>query len=194
MKRLGMVFVCLLAISILRPASALAGDENNSGYCQKAESIALGFVEPGGAGEGLLCVRNRGLKGTLRIEGLVPGNAYTVWWIYIDDPSSCVGNEFGDCGVADFYGVDPVIVLGRMDSGIAPRSGKMHFSDTIDGMQPSEGSQVWFLVFGHGAADMTDGRRLARQLLTPEDPSIGTPHLGVTPDGYPVANALFGGL
>ena len=53
---------------------------------------------------------------------------------------------------------------------------------------------VWFLVFGHGAADMTDGRRLARQLLTPEDPSIGTPHLGVTPDGYPVANALFVGL
>ena len=50
------------------------------------------------------------------------------------------------------------------------------------------------LVFGHGAADITDGRRLARQLLTPEDPSIGAPHLGVSPDGYPVANALFGGL
>lgn len=42
-------------------------------------------------------------------------------------------------------------------------------------------------MFGHGAADTNDKRQLARQLLTPEDPGAGVPHLGIEgrPFGYP---------
>jgi len=56
-------------------------------------------------------------------------------------------------------------------------------------MKPSSGSQIWLLMFGHGAADFSDGRHLARQLLTPEDPLAGAPYLGIVggPTGFPVA-------
>ena len=38
-------------------------------------------------------------------------------------------------------------------------------------------------MFGHGAADLEDRTHLARQLLTPEDPLAGKPHLGNDVDG-----------
>jgi hypothetical protein len=58
-------------------------------------------------------------------------------------------------------------------------------------MVVSSGSQVWMLMFGHLAADFNDRRQLARQLLTPEDPGAGFPHLGVAARGYPAAIAIY---
>lgn len=43
------------------------------------------------------------------------------------------------------------------------------------------------LIFGHGPAKTGDGRELARQLLTPEDPDSGAPHLGI--DGTQFMNS-----
>ena len=45
------------------------------------------------------------------------------------------------------------------------------------------GAQIWMLIFGHSADDRGDGRHLARQLLTPEAPAFGVPHLGNEDDG-----------
>jgi hypothetical protein len=129
-----------------------------------------------------LCMDSSGPSARLHAEGLVPGDAYTVWWIYIDDPSQCDAGP-GDCGMADFGGDNPLGVFGRFGSVVAPNSGKTHIFSRFRGMKPSSGSQIWILMINHGEAS-SDGRQLARQLLTPEDPAAGAPHLGV--EGGPV--------
>ncbi len=158
------------------------------GHCQNAAFQSF-------SGHSELCLTRRGISGRLKVTDLVPGDAYTVWWIYFDDPSKCQ-TPF-QCSDVDFEpgmpDADPVAVFGRMDSGIAPRKGRLRFGDFLNGMQPTSGSQVWFLIFGHGEAAYDDGRALARQLLTPEDPLAGAPHLGIqgNPAGFPVGVAVF---
>lgn len=160
-------------------------------------------------GRGTVCSTHRGLWSTMKVNGLSAGHAYTTWWVYIDDAASCANTPLpvpdaipfpepvdyaGACGLADFFTPDPsgeflnpLVVYGRMDSGIAGPSGKVRFTGDIRDFKPSSGSQVWLFVFGHGPADQSDKRQLARQLLTPEDPLSGTPHLGIEgrPFGYP---------
>ena len=174
------------------------------------------------SGRGTLCKTPRGTWSTMRLRGLTSGNAYTVWWVYIDDPDSCVNAPLstdpasptynpdipadepvgyaGRCGLADFFTMDPsgeflnpLAVYGRMDSVIADSRRKIRFAGDIRNFTPSPGSQIWMFVFGHGPADTTDNRQLARQLLTPEDPLSGVPHLGISgrPFGYPAGVVVF---
>lgn len=152
--------------------------------CEQQDIIDLGA---GIDGFTFLCFEPRGLQAQLQVEGLVPGYAYTVWWIYFDDPSLC--ETPNECGEVDFGGDDPLGVFGRFGSVVAARSGKAHINSRLTGMKPSSGSQIWIFMVGHGAADFSDGRHLARQLLTPEDPLAGAPHLGIVggPAGTPVA-------
>ena len=162
------------------------------------------------SGRGAVCTTKRGVLSHMQVRGLTPGNAYTVWWVYIDDPASCAGVRLtpensevpfpepngyaGRCGLADFFtpnaagdGLDPLAVFGRMDSAVAGGGWRTWFAGDLRGLVPSPGSQVWMFVFGHGPADVNDKRQLARQLLTPEDPGTGIPHLGIEgrPFGYP---------
>lgn len=162
------------------------------------------------SGRGKVCASGDGLWSTMKVRGLTPGNAYTVWWVYIDDPASCAGVSLtpdtaavpfpepegyaGHCGLADFFtpnqagdGLDPLAVFGRMDSVVAKPQRRTWFSGDLRGLSPAQGSQVWMFIFGHGPADQGDKRQLARQLLTPEDPTSGAPHLGIEgrPYGYP---------
>ena len=127
------------------------------------------------------------------------GDAYTVWWVYFDNPSLCTHGGAGVCGDSDFApseagGGTPLGVFGRFGSAIAPRNGKVHITGTWGGMQPSSDAELWLLMLGHGAANDGDGRHLARQLLTPEDPAAGAPHLGNAVDGTgftPVAITVY---
>lgn len=173
------------------------------------------------SGRGHLCQTPYGLWSSMKIKGLTEGNAYTVWWIYIDDPGSCVnfplpqGLELPDkssvpfdepagyasgCGLADFFTTDssgeflnPLVVYGRMDSAVTNHHRRTRFNGELRSFTPSPGSQVWMLVFGHGPAKRDDKRELARQLLTPEDPLSGMPHLGIAGRnfGYPAAVVVF---
>ena len=152
------------------------------------------------SGHGTVCATWRGLRSNMWVRGLTPGFAYTVWWVYIDDTDLCQGpiapfepeGYAGPCGFADFFDfvnvpANPLVVFGRMDSAIPRHHGWTRFSGDVRGMKPSEGSQVWMLIFGHGPAKTEDGRELARQLLTPEDPDSGAPHLGI--DGTQFMNS-----
>lgn len=173
----------------------------------------VGFNEL--SGRGTVCATPLGLWSTMQVRGLTPGNAYTTWWVYIDDPESCInfplpqgfplpdGSKIpfdepagyaGRCGLADFGTPDPsgefanpLGVFGRMDSVVARRKHRTRFAGDLRSFSPSSGSQVWLFLFGHGPADESDKRQLARQLLTPEDPASGTPHVGIEgrPFGYP---------
>jgi len=181
--------ICVLFLSAFPFAGAWAHDELG---CEVRDVGEIPVVETGVTGRAVFCVKPEGLTGQMTLKGLMPGNAYTTWWIYFDDPASCVGGGDGVCGLADFGGENPLGVFGRMDSGVVSHNGKLIIKGTLNGMEPSSGSQVWLLTFGHGAAS-DDGRQLARQLLTPENPDFGAPHLGIVGSylGYPVANAVF---
>jgi hypothetical protein len=58
-------------------------------------------------------------------------------------------------------------------------------------MRLSSGSQVLLFIGGHGPVK-NDNRARARQLLTPEDPNLGTPPLGncVDEPSDPAAGAI----
>lgn len=185
------------------PSHAETESLNWGKACDRNPAKPVPLIEGDTGGKADLCVFANRIKGSMRLKNLTPGYAYTVWWVYFDTPSACVGTTplpvplsggASGCDFDDFGGDRPQAVFGRMDSGIAPRNGRLRFNGRFRGMQPSARSEVWLLVFGHGAAAYHDGSALARQLLTPEDPGAGIPHLGNNIDGplgYPIASAVF---
>ncbi|MEM7277502.1 MAG: hypothetical protein AAF385_05185 [Pseudomonadota bacterium] len=213
---LGALLVSLFATHFTAPAQA----EGFSGWsCDKQSVISFWEENVGGSelqGKSGLCSTPFGVFSSMSITGLTPGSAYTVWWVYIDKPEECVNFPLtpdnsdlpfpepiaygGACGLADFFTPDesgeflnPLVVFGRMDSAIASNKRRTLFTGDIRNFTPAPGSQVWLFAFGHGPADESDTRQLARQLLTPEDPLSGAPHLGIAgrPFGYPAAVSVF---
>jgi hypothetical protein len=130
-------------------------------------------------GSGSVSFNRHIVHADVRLENLVPGDAYTIWFAYLDHPENC---QVQKCGDADFVGDDPVGVFGRMDAVIAGRSGRATFSGNFRNLKLSHHSMVWLIVFGHGKAS-SDHRFLARQLLTPQAPVLGAPGLGTVADG-----------
>ena len=160
--------------------------------CDNQSVIPLGGS--GIEGHAVLCTNSGNVRGEVQAKKLVAGDAYTIWFVYFDDPSLCVHGGPGVCGPRDFTGDKPVGVFGRFDSLVAPHDGKAHFSGRVRDLQPSHGSRIWLLMFGHGPVDTADGAHRARQLLTPEDPGAGAPHLGNIIDGrlgFPLAVVPF---
>ncbi|MEM1264079.1 MAG: hypothetical protein AAGH76_16900 [Pseudomonadota bacterium] len=206
--------VLLLTSLLLAAQTANASGKNSWGFFCDAEPLtnfwedAVGFDTLSGRGH--MCATRYGTIGSLAVRGLTPGNAYTVWWVYFDKPQQCSGFPLtpdvaevpapepvgyaDNCGLADFFTPDssgeflnPLAVYGRMDSVVAVNKRRTFFRGNIRDFEPAPGSQMWMFIFGHGPADQHDKRQLARQLLTPEDPLSGVPHLGIEgrPFGYP---------
>ncbi len=162
-------------------------------------------------GRANVCLTRESTRFLGRVDGLTVGNAYTLWWVYIDDASACdptflvPGPETpipapepqfyaGNCSIIDFFGEKPLAVFGRMDGGVPQKNEPQYFSGVLNDFKPAPGSQVWAFIFGHGPADEMDNARRARQLLTPEDPTAGVPHLGNNvdgPGGYPAGVIVF---
>ena len=191
----------LTAAALLMCGSATYADADG---CDHQPAVGS-FLGPNVTGTGKLCVLPGGLKGQIKLDNLDPGMAYTVWWTYFDDPGLCIGDttgtggasltgEVSECEIGDFQGVKPLGIFGRMASGVAPWTGKLNLRGELGGMQPSAGSEVWLWLFWHVPAAPGDGDALARQLLTPEDPNAGAPHLGNFvdgPRGFPAATIVF---
>lgn len=205
--------ISLMMVAVLLQFAPV-GDAHAGGFwnCDSSSLTSFWEKDVGGnelSGKGTVCVTEFGLWSSMKVRGLTAGNAYTTWWVYIDDAESCANfplpvpevipfpepeNFAGPCGLADFFTQDPsgeflnpLAVFGRMDSAIAGQHRKTRFAGDLRDFTPSSGSQVWLFIFGHGPADQSDKRQLARQLLTPEDPGSGAPHLGIEgrPYGYP---------
>lgn len=182
----------VMALGLLFPSTEALADE---GGCRgKLKATVAPLMEPNIAGKARLCINGDGVSGSFDVEHLQPRDAYTIWFVYFDDPTQCVGGGPGICGEADFGGDKPLGVFGRYDSAIGPADGEERFEGSVRGLRLRRGSQVWLLLFGHGPADTSDHSHLARQLLTPEDPLAGAPHLGNVIDGLrgkPAAVAVF---
>jgi hypothetical protein len=132
-------------------------------------------------GSGFLCSLPGDVTAGLVVSGLTPGNAYTFWFIYIPDGTTCGADQatcFGASATGGQQNAVPAEAFGRLSDVIAPRNGKAILFGDVPGLRLSKGSQVWLLLKGHGPAN-SDNLARARQLLTPEDPTVGAPNLGI---------------
>src|SRR5579862_1212739 len=130
-------------------------------------------------GEATLCEVKGGVTAAIRTTGLTAGNAYTFWFVYIDDLAKCTADGMAVCIGMNEPNEVPDAALGRLTDVVAPRNGKATVTGSVPGLLLSKGSQVLLLVKGHGPANTTDNLARARQLPTPEDPTIGTPQEGI---------------
>ncbi|MDH3641779.1 MAG: hypothetical protein OES38_06765 [Gammaproteobacteria bacterium] len=185
-----MKFITVLIAGLLSYNVAWA--DNNFG-CEKQDIGPIFGGAADASGTSKLCVLPGGVNADLNVNGLIPGDVVTVWWVYIDDPNDCMNP--GMCADPDFFGVKPVALFGRMGSGMVSKQGRVEVSGTWGAMKPSAGSQVWTLMFTHGEAGCagreigegdgecrSEGDALARQTLTPEDSDF-PPQLGNAVDG-----------
>jgi hypothetical protein len=156
--------------------------------CSFTEVHAACHKQPIGAaqetikGNAFLCPGKEGVTAKLEASGLIPGDAYTFWFIYVPDGTSCAADQatcFGASAGGGQQNVIPAEAFGRLSDAIAPKNGKVTISGSIPGLLLSSGSQVWLLLKGHGTVNTSDNLARARQLLTPEDPTVGAPNLGI---------------
>ena len=144
------------------------------------------------AGAGALVVNNNGANVLMHAENLTPGVTYTVWFAYVDKTANCLTPN--QCAPADLFmpASNPAGVFSRMDAGVAGPRGELMFQGAFRDFEISAGSAVHLILFEHGPASTTDLQERARQLLTPENPVLGTPGLGVgTQQGFLVGLVKF---
>ena len=177
MKKIGrfMVGSSLLIAS----ATVLCSFTDVQAGCQKQPLMA---VQESVKGNGSLCAGSGGVSARLEVSGLIPGDAYTFWFLYIPDGAACAADEatcFGASATGGQQNAVPNEAFGRLSDVVAPKNGKATLSGNVPDLQLSSGTQVWLLLKGHGPANTSDNLALARQLLTPQDPTIGAPNLGI---------------
>jgi hypothetical protein len=166
-----LIVISVLGLSWFSPAQAACVKQ---AVAPLAETVS---------GEVSLCQTSGDVIAKLQLKGLKPGNAYTVWLVYVDDGAKCSAEGqaacFGTTNTGGDQNAVPDEAFGRLTDVIAPKNGKANISGDVPGLQLSKGSQVWILVKGHGPASTSDNLARARQLLTPEDETAGAPNLGI---------------
>jgi len=186
-----LLVINVLALLVLHPSLPVADDGSR---CDEGIALHTNLVtlnNSGVTGSAKVCISARGVHTRITAQNLTPGNPYTVWFVYFDNPQNCLNP--GHCTPADTTTpvADPEGVLGRYDSTIA--TGTRGILSGHVGLIPSTGSEIHMPIFAHGSLS-PDGHLRARQLLTPQDPSLGAPGLGTSSDGTkgsPVAVAVF---
>src|SRR5262249_37412462 len=163
-----LAFACSLA-------QALAG-QCPPGHIPSVISGATGAA----TGNARVCANAVGVHVTIELKNLTNGHAYTVWFGYVNNPKLCISPG---CGGPDYVSPNPQVAVGRLASAVAGVDGGAHVSAEINGMLVAPGSQVQLVIFDHGMASTSDLRFRARQLLTPQDPGLGAPGMGVIADG-----------
>ncbi len=172
MNRIAVV-VALAFAGCLNPAWA----EN----CPPGHTPSVAVVNAANSvtGSARVCADADGVNVSMDVMNLTAGHAYTVWFAYIDKASLC---KVPDCSDVDWGAPNPLVVFGRMASTVAGKN-DAQFSAELSGMLLSHGSQVELVILDHGMASIADLRSRARQLLTPQDPGLGAPGLGILADG-----------
>ena len=179
------------------PTSVQAQDRSD---CLKSPVMPQGGS--GMTGGARLCFSADGVRVRILVHNLVPGRAYTVWFVYFDDPAKCITapGTANPCGPPDLIkpvpsatdpNAAPAGVFGRMDSAVADEVGEAMFSGKLQDFHVSPGSHVHLGIFVHDPASDNNQVR-ARQLLTPENAHLGFPGLGLaTQRGFLAGAAIF---
>lgn len=192
MKKRDTQIISIGAMTVLLMAAS-GSDVMAQGQCSTDQSQpVLPRNSSSVSGHGILVVNNEGADVVIRAEKLTPGVAYTTFFLYFDNTAQCVVPH--QCANADLStpAGNPAGVLGRLDSAVSGENGQLTFKGTLRDFHVSAGSSVHIAVYAHGPVDLTNNQERARQLLTPESPSLGAPGLGVgAPKGFLVAGAVF---
>lgn len=165
---------------------------------------SLGPAVPVSGAGATLTSRDNGVSFVLKTADLVPGNAYTVWWVKIDAPQNCATIP---CGGGDVLGnVEGVLSNVAYGGGhLAGGTGKATFAGAFStGAVPGgwfdneftnpRGAEIHLVVMDHGPALP---RLLANQISTLRggctDESVNTPPIAGFPqvakeDGIPGPN------
>ena len=114
-------------------------------------------------GTGSILVRTKeGVGMTLHTFGLVPGNVYTAWWIFFNNPKACIDG----CGGDDFDNPDVQAVALWGSGQIAGADGTADFGafravGDLTGLEPGNGTvglvnpfkaEIHLVVRSHGPA------------------------------------------
>jgi hypothetical protein len=188
-KRSMALSLAAAATAVALSAAPLAAQGQGDETCLDAPVSQLTSSPIGGTAR--LCADGAGVRAAMSAEQLTAGEAYTIWFVYFDNPAACAAQP---CAGADALGDDPVAVFSRMDGVVADGAGAARFAGAFRDLRLSKGSSVWLLMFGHGPANTEDNRSRARQLLTPQSPMLGAPAAGAAADGEigrGVARAVF---
>jgi len=112
------------AVLVLGFVPAAAGDDCDLSLNARVTAAPGSTIQ----GSAELSADETHVTASMKIENLNPGEAYTIWFAYIDDPSKSGNYPGGTAGVcADADAItpadDPVGVFGRMDgAGAGSRS------------------------------------------------------------------------
>ena len=145
MKRVKLLsaIVSIATFLLLAPTSLLAQNTDCNRSIQKADISTLN--NSGLSGTAMLCIGDNGASAQLRVEGTVPGHAYTSWFFYFE------GSKF---------------VVNRFDSALAAQSSTI-FSARVGGLAPSSGSLIRLVVVDHGDVSGLSSFMRAVNVLTP---------------------------
>ena len=109
----------------------------------------------------------------LKARELMPGGAYTIWWVVFNTPDGCVDG----CGLDDLFNPDATVSLLWATGGIANAVGVHRFEAELEegnppgqvlfgpGLMDAEGAEIHPVVRGHGLAS-ADPDVLEQQLTT----------------------------
>ena len=175
----------LLATSTPR---IMAADECNADQRQQVVAQNGSSV----SGHGTLDIDNEEVHVLVRAKNLTPGVAYTTWFVYFDNTAQCLVPH--QCAPPDLTmpAANPAGVFGRMDSAVAGSNGELTFKGTFRDFRVSAGSAIHIALFAHGPVSAEDNQERARQLLTPENPGLGAPGLGLgAQKGFLVGAVMF---
>jgi hypothetical protein len=191
--------LCSLPVHALAAAVCLLWVAECHAGCTTRPLETLDIPAPNSiVGRTRVCLDGDRLKVALKATNLESDHAYSAWWVYFADTSKCLAAN--DCGPRDlvephggtrqmlpdgrYAGGDlPQGVIGRMASGLALPSGKLVLTGELRRFVFEKQSEMWLLLMAHGPADRLNASRLARQLLTPEEPALGEPFMGRSEDG-----------
>lgn len=143
----------------VRPAPPIvsdAGDVSWLCYDERLKGLSLLAID----GSSHLCVGEQSSKVVITAAGLMPGEIYTAWLAYIDQPSACHATP---CPMVDFVQLERPPLLTRFDVAVADTTRQAAFSCTMRGLTFAQGAQVQLLLASHGPA--LAGERRAHQIL-----------------------------
>jgi hypothetical protein len=176
----------LVALVVTLPSIVLAGGDPRGGSEADVYPIPARFQPPAEAAGASTLVREADrVDGTLRLEGLTPLRATTVWWVVFDRPAGCVaacdaGDLFDDTGA---LAPNPEARISLIwGAGQLPASSSVAFNLHLDrgrdngavvfgpGLLDPAGAEIHLLVRTHGPAlgGDTRGETLEAQLTSYE--------------------------
>ena len=168
--------VCLLAVGLLywscSQEEEMTTTELDPVYAKttiKDPQDIIDGVNGGVVGTSTLRRNKNGININFKVDGLIPGHAYTIWWVIWNKPENC--DTPYACGEPDFGNPDAVMVEVLYAAGhVVGNSGKGHFSahlnewdssgtinplfglDEYGGLHDAEKAEVHVVLRSHGPA------------------------------------------